>query len=94
MPLDNTNSKWFDLQITPPDKIVEVLTTNHDILLAQPTYYPFKVVNNPNKPGKWGSNIEKCEPYWDGGWLVETDLSTTNNDYKIIAWRFFDGEQR
>ena len=53
---------------------------------AYPTYYPFKVFPNPNRIGKWSSDVVPCEPYWDGGWMIACE-GLTSNINQIIAWR-------
>lgn len=75
---------WNSLQKQPPDKLVEVMDKEGNIGKAYPTYYPFKVVPNPNKIGKW--TRVPCEPYWDGGWMIYCE-GLTSNINEIIAWR-------
>lgn len=82
-------NNWNPITISPPqDILVEVKDKNGNTAKAIATYYPFKI--EENKTGrKWGTKIIPCEPYWDGGWLVEGDINNPNNkiDSEIILWR-------
>lgn len=81
LPLD-----WCGLEETPPDEKVEVIDEKGNTAFAHPTWYPFKVVPNTNKIGKWTSDVVFCDPYWDGGWMVEC-VGMTNNIGSIIGWK-------
>lgn len=79
-------SNWHSLDVQPPDSLVEVQDENGNIAKAYPTYYPFKV--GKNKTGRrWGSEIIHCEPYWDGGWMIECEGLESNIDSNIVRWR-------
>jgi hypothetical protein len=78
---------WYPIDMVPPNKLLKVIDSDGKTGLATPTYYPFKVVPNPNKPGKWGSDVIPCEEYWDGGWLIEVHLFDSNELNDIIGWR-------
>lgn len=78
-----TMSKWYGIDKTPPDKMVEVMDENGNTGNAIPTWYPFTV--KPSASSKYGT-LEMCDPYWDGGWLVQCEgLNCTIG--KIVAWR-------
>jgi hypothetical protein len=77
---------WRGLADTPPDELVEVIDSKGNEALAYPTWYPFKVVPNPNKIGKWTSDIVPCEPYWDGGWLIES-VGLSNSIETVVGWK-------
>lgn len=74
---------WQSLKNQPPDELVEVMDKEGNTGKAYPTYYPFKVGESTR--GKWSSPIISCEPYWDGGWLIECEGLTSNINH-IIAW--------
>jgi len=77
---------WNGLDNTPPDKLLEVIDAEGNTGVAYPTWYPFTVVPNPNKTGKWTSDVVPCDPYWDGCWLVKADgLECKVGD--VIGWR-------
>lgn len=79
-------NNWNTLETPPPDTLVEVQDENGNTAMAQPTYYPFKI--GPNKTGrKWGSEIIHCDPYWDGGWMIQCKGLECNIEGKIIKWR-------
>ena len=77
---------WLSLDNIPPDELVQVIDAKWNTAHAYPTWYPFKVVTNPNKVGKWTSDVVPCEPYWDGGWMIDCD-GLTSNVGTIIGWR-------
>ena len=77
---------WRGLADTPPDELVEVIDAKGNKAFAYPTWYPFKVVPNPNKVGKWTSDVVPCEPYWDGGWMIEC-VGLTNNVETVVGWK-------
>jgi hypothetical protein len=77
---------WRGLADTPPDELVEVIDAKGNKALAYPTWYPFKVVLNPNKVSKWTSDVVPCEPYWDGGWMIEC-VGLTNNVETVVGWK-------
>ena len=77
---------WHTLEIQPPDEMVEVEDKNGNRAWAIPTYYPFRL--GENKTGrKWGSEVTHCEPYWDGGWMIQCEGLTSNIDSDIVRWR-------
>ena len=77
---------WHTLEIEPPDEMVEVEDKNGNRAIAIPTYYPFKF--GENKTGrKWGSEVIPCEPYWDGGWMIQCEGLISNIDSDIVRWR-------
>ena len=79
-------SNWHLLDVQPPDELVEVQDENGNMAKAYPTYYPFKL--GENKTGrKWGSEVIHCEPYWDGGWMIECEGLESNIDSNIVRWR-------
>lgn len=78
---------WSSLEETPPNKLVSVIDVEGAIATAVPTYYPFRVVPNPNKSGKWTSDVVPCEEYWDGGWMIHSSLSNLNEVGEIIGWK-------
>lgn len=73
------NNEWFTMDKEPPDEFLEIMDENGNKAFAYPTVYPFKV-------GKKG-NIIHCEPYWDGGWLIECNGLDSNIESRIIKWR-------
>ena len=77
---------WLSLDAIPPDELVQVIDAEGNTAHAYPTWYPFKVVQNPNKVGKWTSDVVPCEPYWDGGWMVACE-GLTSNIGTVIGWR-------
>lgn len=30
-----------------------------------------------------------CEPYWDGGWMIQCEELTSNIDSDIVSWRAY-----
>ena len=89
MKLDKLPEGYNSIDITPPDELVRVIDENENIANAYPTWYPFKVVPSKTKTGKFTSDIVPCEPYWDGGWMVECIMINTNIGH-IIGWRKLD----
>jgi hypothetical protein len=83
---DNLKAEWNCLTDTPPDELVEVIDAEGNKALAYPTFYPFKVVANPNKVGKWTTDVVPCEPYWDGGWIIECE-GLTSNFKNVVGWK-------
>lgn len=77
---------WLSLDNIPPDELVQVIDAKGNTAHAYPTWYPFKVVPNPNKVGKWTSDVVPCEPYWDGGWMIDCE-GLTSNVGTVIGWR-------
>jgi len=77
---------WNNIDITPPDELVEVQDENGNIAKAYPCIYPCRLVDSI--PGvRWSGRIEICEPYWDGGWMVACEGLESNIEGKIIKWR-------
>lgn len=70
-------NNWNTLEITPPDKVVEVMDNYGNMGFAEPTILPFKVEKN---------NIVHCEPYWDG-WLIHGQGLESPIKGRIIKWR-------
>lgn len=70
----------------PPDQFVTVVDVHGRTAFAVPTIYNFKVVPNRLKVGKWTGDIVFCDPYWDGGWLIESDFSGAKGIDEIIGW--------
>ena len=85
---------WFSLDNIPPDELVEVIDDKGNTAHAYPTWYPFKVVPKPNKVGKWSSDIVPCEPYWDGGWMIECVGLTSKVTGQIVGWRAVNSDCR
>ena len=82
---------WNNLETHPPDELVEVIDEYGNTGYAYPTYYPFIVEPNPDKVGKWTSDIIQCEPYWDGGWMIKCDgLDTKINS--VVGWKLIENE--
>lgn len=83
---------YNSIDITPPDELVRVIDENGKIANAYPTWYPFKVVASKTKSGKFTSDIVSCDPYWDGGWMIEYGFSEKMTDKigRIIGWRKLD----
>jgi hypothetical protein len=77
---------WNSLEQTPPDQMVKVIDVNGNTSFAQPTWYPFKVVPNPKRSGKWSSDVVSCEPYWDGGWMIQC-VGLTSEIEEVIGWK-------
>lgn len=77
---------WLTTKETPPDELVEVIDKDGNTGFAYPTWYPFKVVPNPHKTGKWTSDVVPCEPYWDGGWLIKCE-GLTSRVGDVVGWR-------
>lgn len=58
---------WIDInEIQPPDLTLKVKDAEGNEGYANPTYYPFK-----SKIGGKKGEIEMCDPYWDGGWMID-----------------------
>lgn len=36
---------------------------------------------------KWTSKVERCEPYWDKGWMIPTTGRLTYDHGTIVKWR-------
>lgn len=79
--------KWIRVNDRqPPDEVVAVRTDLGEEGVAQPTYWTFKVGKRTG--GKYTEKITQCEPYWDGGWMV--DVSDWNFDKLkgvIVEWK-------
>lgn len=85
----NLPDGWFSVKETPPDELLQVVDINGNRGYAQPTWYPFIFRKNPNKIGKWTTDVVSCDPYWDGGWMVMCEgLTTEVSD--IIGWKHID----
>jgi len=78
--------KWKSINITPPDEMLEVIDSEGNMAKANPTYCPFKVVENQSWR-KWDSKIIFCEPYWDGGWMIKCNGMEIPEIKTIIKWR-------
>ena len=70
---------WYSIDFEPPDELLKIQDDNGNEALAYPTIYPFSF----NKEGK----LFECEPFWDGGWLIECDGLTSNIDSEIVKWK-------
>ncbi len=77
---------WNSLEQIPPDQMIQVIDINGNTSFAQPTWYPFKVVPNPEKSGKWTSDVIHCDPYWDGGWMIQSE-NLVSEIKEIIGWK-------
>ena len=78
---------WISVKDSPPDQLLEVKDENGNTAKAYPTYYPFKI--GENKTGrKYGSEVIHCDPYWDGGWLIECEGLESKIDSEIVEWRY------
>ena len=85
---------WHTIDLTPPNKRVQVKDVNGNIALADPTYFPFevkKLEGDERKPWGWrgtaifyGNGIEK----WDGGWAILLEGLTRKIDSDVVRWRF------
>ena len=80
------NSEWNPVSMIPPDELLEVLDDDGNIGIAQPTWYPFKFVPDIDKCGRKISRASECEPYWDGGWMVEC-IGLDSPVKNIVSWR-------
>ena len=86
-------SGWHTLDLTPPNKRVQVKDMNGNIALAEPTYYPFEVKKYKGDerkqwgwrgtPAFYGNGIEK----WDGGWMILCEGLSSKIDSDIVRWR-------
>jgi hypothetical protein len=86
-------SGWHTLDLTPPNKRVQVKDINGNIAWADPTYYPFevkKLEGDERKQWGWrgtpvfyGNGIEK----WDGGWMILCEGLSSKIDSDIVRWR-------
>ena len=86
-------SGWHTLDLTPPNKRVQVKDINGNIALAEPTYYSFevkKLEGDERKQWGWrgtpafyGNGIEK----WDGGWMILCEGLSSKIDSDIVRWR-------
>jgi hypothetical protein len=82
-----SNYDWNTLEVLPPDKLIQVQDKNGNIANAYPTYYPFKLGKNKTG-GRWDNELIACEPYWDGGWIINCGASLESNiDSDIVKWR-------
>jgi len=84
---------WKTLKTIPPNERLYVMDINGCVGITYPTYYPFeveKLENDEFKPfGFKGTPIfyeDGCER-WDGGWMIECDLSNPNDIKKIVMWK-------
>lgn len=73
---------WHTLEVEPPDKTVEIEDKNGNRAIAIPTYYPFTFDKN--------TCVLLCEPYWDGGWMIQCDGLESNIDSDVVRWRAID----
>lgn len=78
--------KWNPITETPPDELVEVMDDHGCIGRAYPTIYPFKIERG--KSGRKSDyKIIQCDPYWDGGWLIECEGLESKIIGRIVKWR-------
>ncbi len=82
---------WNTLDIIPPSELVVVKDKHGNEANAYPTYYPFKTIQ---KPGKWTNDIVPCDPYWDGGWMVESQDIENPLQGDIVAWRAISSDHK
>ena len=81
------DSNWFPLTKTPPDKKLMVIDKNNRVAYGQPTYYPFRTEPTPGG-GKYSTKVIPCEPYWDGGWLIQVPPGSLSTDFfGVIGWK-------
>jgi hypothetical protein len=40
----------------------------------------------PKRSGKWTSDVVSCEPYWDGGWMIQC-VGLTSEIEEVIGWK-------
>ncbi len=65
-------SGWHTLDLTPPNKRVQVKDVNGNIALAEPTYYPFyvkKLEGDDKKPYGW-----KGTPIFYGNGMADDNI--------------------
>ena len=86
MKLTKLPEGYNSIDITPPDELLRIIDENGKTANGIPTWYPFKVVPSKTKSGKFTSDIVPCEPYWDGGWMIEC-LMINVQIGRIIGWR-------
>lgn len=77
---------WNGLDVVPDDTLVEVIDAEGHTAFAYPTWYPFKVIPQPPYT-KWSSKIEPCDPYWDGGWMIQC-VGLSSDVGTVVGWRY------
>lgn len=83
-----TPEGWNTKDTCPNDGVkVEVIDQNGIIASGYATWYPFKV--GKRNGGKWTNTITHCDPYWDGGWMIESGGLASNFD-EVVGWRHID----
>jgi hypothetical protein len=84
---------WHTIELTPPNKRLQVKDKNGNIAFAEPTYYPFEIKHFPGDENKlygwrgtpvfFKDGVEK----WDGGWMILCNKHLTNDVDDIMQWR-------
>lgn len=91
--MDKAPVGWNTLDVTPPNKLLEVIDDKGRKAWAYPTYYPFKIEHRPgdgNKPHGWQGTSVPCELHWDGGWLISVSVDKSDIVTKVKFWREVD----
>lgn len=87
----NLPEGWNSVDITPPNKLIQLIDTIGNIVRAYPYYITFKlnIVGKTNNPKDEWDGIVPCEPYWDGTWMVNmSDLMPEFTN--PIGWKEID----
>lgn len=86
------NQEWNNLDVIPPNATLEVCDALGNIAIAQPTYYPFKMVKKEGDEKKmWGWRgtpvfNENNQEEWDGGWMINIGMDM-NKIGTVVKWR-------
>lgn len=89
----NIPKGWNPLINQPPNEFVGVIDADGNTAIAEPTYYPFKVVKMAGDERKqWGwrgtpiwyaDNLSR----WDGGWMICANGMEIREIGEIIGWK-------
>lgn len=76
---------WKSIDEQPPDDLVEIMDEHGNTGRAYPTIYPFKIEKGRDK--EYPYKVLQCDPYWDGGWLIECEGLDSKINGSIVKWR-------
>ncbi len=80
------NNNWRSLDVTPPDKTkLELMDAIGKTAFGFATWYPFR--SESMGGGIYNVKITHCEPYWDGGFMVDVSDLEMNKIGQVAFWR-------
>lgn len=78
---------WNNLDITPPDELLEVIDAKGNICKAHPSFYPYQKVPAMKYP-EGSARIDAINPYWDGGWIIQSGVERDKLRFEqVVQWR-------